>query len=168
MLELFKLLHERLAQMVFSILGGLLLAFEATTILFFVPCMITLVIDIISANSLAKRVKRKYPDRADGKFRSRYKHRVMLTMIIAFLGVILAHYIDSIYFNGGIGTQLFAMGMFMFYEIWSIFENWSSENNDKKAKVLQRFMVNKAERHFNIEIGDMMFNDENEEEHGSN
>lgn len=163
--EIIKFLSERLLQMIFSILGGLFIAFEATTILFFMPCMLTLIIDILSANSLAKRVKRKYPEKADGKFKSSYKHRVLMTIIIVFIAIILGHYIDTIYFNGGIWTQLFVMGVFMFYEIWSVLENWSSENDDNKiARALQRIMVNKAERHINVEISDIMFESKEESE----
>ena len=163
MYELTRTIADRLLQMVFSILGGLFLAFEATTLLFFVPCMLTLIIDIISAVALSRRVKRKYPNNAEGKFKSSYKTRVMITIILVFFGIILAHYIDSLYFNGGIWTQLFVMGVFGFYEIWSILENYSSENEDSKfAKALQRVMVNKAERHIDVPLEDIFF--ENKEE----
>lgn len=38
-------------------------------------------------------------------------------------------------------------GAFCFYELWSILENESSENGKSWAKVLQKIMVNKANRH---------------------
>ena len=37
-------------------------------------------------------------------------------------------------------------------QLWSILENASSENEKIWAKVLQKIMVNKAERHFDIKL----------------
>jgi hypothetical protein len=48
------------------------------------------------------------------------------------------------------------VGFFFVYQGWSILENWSSENDAKFARVIQRIVVNKAERHFDIEIKDIL------------
>jgi hypothetical protein len=43
-------------------------------------------------------------------------------------------------------------GAFIFVEIWSMLENESSLNDAKWAKVLQKIMVSKVERHFDIDL----------------
>jgi hypothetical protein len=46
--------------------------------------------------------------------------------------------------------------VFLFYELWSCLENWSSENDKPIAKAMQRIMVNKAERHLNVPLSDIL------------
>jgi hypothetical protein len=54
----------------------------------------------------------------------------------------------------------FAVAVFLFYEVWSCLENWSSENDQPIAKALQRVMVNKAERHLNVPLSDILMKDD--------
>jgi hypothetical protein len=42
-----------------------------------------------------------------------------------------------------------------FIQFWSILENESSCNDKKWAVVLQKIMVDKAERHFDIDLSDL-------------
>ena len=60
---------RKLLQYASSLSGGLVMAFE-TSIDFFVPCLIAVVLDVISAYFLGRRVHKKYPERSDGKFKS--------------------------------------------------------------------------------------------------
>jgi len=161
--QVFRIILDRFIQIVISILGGLWAAIEAST-LFFAPCFLAVIIDVISAVYLAKRVHQKHPERSEGKFKSEYKYRVLTTMIVVFVAIIIAHYVDTLVFDGGNQAQCWVLGFFLFYEGWSILENWSSENNNKLAKVMQRIMVNKAERHINVPISDIMFDEEKKEE----
>jgi len=84
---------QRLIQWLTSMIAGFLVAVE-TSIDFFVPCLIAVILDVISAYFLGRRVHKKFPDKSDGKFKSEYKLRIMTTMIVAWLFVILASYID--------------------------------------------------------------------------
>lgn len=135
------------------IFGGLLAVIEKA-MQFFIPCIIAVVLDIIAAYGLGRRVHKKYPDKADGKFKSEFKNRVLITLGILFLVIILSSYVDLLIFrNPDADIALrFSMGCFLFYEVWSILENVSSCNGKKWAKTLQKIMVNKAERHFNIDL----------------
>lgn len=157
-----KTVLNKLLQYITSIGGGLLLAFE-TSIPFFIPCFIAVIIDVYTAWSLGRRVHKKYPDRADGKFKSEYKFRILVTMIVALLAIIVANYVDIYVIKNSDIAVRFIVGVFLFYQIWSILENWSSESDSKIAKALQRIMVNKAERHFNVPLGDIMLNEEKQE-----
>ncbi len=165
--EIYKTIGERLLQYAVSMGGGLLLAIE-TSIPYFIPCFIAVILDIISAYCLHRRLHRKYPDRTEGKFRSSYKFKVMYTMLIILLLIIVAHYVDmAIIKNSDISVR-FVIGVFLFYECWSILENWSSENDNKLAKALQRIMVNKAERHLNIPLRDILLDDKANDTNNNN
>lgn len=160
--DILKAIYSKILQYSISIGGELLIAFE-TSLPFFIPCLIATVIDVLSAYFLARRVHAKYPEKADGKFKSGYKYRVMYTMIIALLAIILAHYVDvNVITNSNLAVRS-VVGFFLFYQAWSVVENWSSENNNKIAKALQRIMVNKAERHFNVPLSDIMLNEKTED-----
>lgn len=160
---IYKQIIAKMWQYLVSISGGLLLAFE-TSIPFFVPCLIATVIDIIAAYCLARRVHKKHPDQSDGKFKSSYKYRIMYTMIIALLAIILANYVDIHVIKESDLAVRWVVGFFLIYQAWSILENWSSENDNKIAKALQRIMVNKAERHLNVPLSDILLNDKEKED----
>lgn len=154
--ELKLRIAQKLVQYVSSIMGGLVLAVD-TSIDFFVPCLIAVVLDVVTAYYLGRRVHKKYPKASDGKFKSEYKRRIVGTMIIVWLCIILANYVDIAVRHSGDGLAVrFAVGVFLFYEIWSCLENWSSENDKPIAKALQRIMVNKAERHLNVKLSDIL------------
>ena len=149
-------LKSQLLQYVTSILGGLLLAFE-TSLDYFIPCLLTIVLDIFTAYMLCRRVHKKHPDKSDGKFKSEYKYRVMITMGVVFILMILAGYVDmKVRMSDDQLAVRAAMGAFLFYEGWSCLENWSSENDEPIAKALQRIMVSKAERHLNVPLDDIL------------
>ncbi len=163
LLKVLANIQDKLLQYITSILGGLLLAFE-TSINFFVPCFFAILLDIVSAWMLGRRVHKKYPEKADGKFKSEYKLRVMATMITVLIAIMIAHYVDvEIIKNTDIAVR-FVVGAFLFYQGWSILENWSSENDSKVAQALQRVMVNKAERHFNVDLSDIFFGEKQKKE----
>ena len=158
--EIKLMLERKLLQYVTSIAGGLLVAFE-TSLDYFIPCLIAICLDVLSAGMLSRRVHKRYPDKSDGKFKSEYKYRVMLTLGVVFMLLILAAYVDMVVRRSTDQLAVRAtMGAFLFYETWSCLENWSSENEAPLARALQRIMVNKAERHFNVQLGDILLKDE--------
>ena len=157
--ELKAKIGQKLLQNATSVFGGLLLAIE-TSMDYFIPCFFAIGLDICSAYMLSRRVHRLHPDKSDGKFKSEYKYRVMITLAVVFVVLILAAYVDM-----GVrraDDQLavrWTMGIFLFYEGWSCLENWSSENSNPFARALQRIMVNKAERHLNVPLGDILLHE---------
>jgi hypothetical protein len=151
----------KLVQLAVSALGGLLIAVEASVV-FIVPCFLVTALDVYSAWCLGRRLHRKHPQKCDGKFKSEYKHRILQTMIIAFVVIVLAKYVDMLVLEDNNLAVRWAVGFFLVYQAWSILENWSSENDAKWARVIQRIVVNKAERHFNIDIKDILIPDNKE------
>lgn len=146
-----------------SILLGFVATLE-TAISFFVPCLLAILLDVLSAYFLGRRLHAKFPDKYDGKFKSEYKFRIIYTMIIVFIAIILAAYVDTLLFHEGDTAVRFVMSVFLFYEAWSCLENWSTENQSPIAKALQRIMVSKAERHLNIPLSDILIEGQSDEQ----
>lgn len=67
---------------------------------------------------------------------------------------------DSLNFN----AMKLAAGLVIGWEIWSSLENESSCNGKKWAKLLQEIMVDKTERHFDIDLSKFKHVDDVEEE----
>lgn len=151
--NIFRTVTERLWQHVISILIGVLIAFESS-IPYFVPCMIVVLLDVYTANRLNKRIALKYPGTTDGKFKSIYGTRIFETMFMGLVLIILAHYVDKQIIQNGNLVVRYTVGIFIGYQSVSVLENWSSENDNKLALILQRVLVNKAERHLNIDLSD--------------
>ena len=165
--EVSKIIYSKAIQYTASIGGGLLVAFEAS-IPFFVPCFLSVIVDVWSAYCLGKRVHKKHPERSDGKFKSEYKYRMLYTMIVVLVGIVIASYVDVHVIKDGNTAVSFIIGMFLFYESWSVLENWSSENDNKLALLLQMVMINKAERHFNVDLSILKKEKEGKDEYQDN
>lgn len=157
-----KILSEKILQYTVSVAGGLVIAME-NALPFFIPCFLITAMDIVSAYFLAKRVHLKYPEQSDGKFKSEYKFKVMSTMLFVLVLIIVADYVDTQVIKDSDLAVRWVVGAFLIYQGWSILENWSSENNNKMALLLQQIMVNKMERHLNMSVSPILLNEENEE-----
>lgn len=134
-------------------LGGFLAVIEKS-MAFLIPALLIIFVDVITAYMLSRRAHKQYPTKAQGKFRSDYKGRILMTFCLFFCAIILGAYVDLLVLrttNSDIAVR-FVMGAFIFYEVWSILENLSSCNGKKWAKMLQRIMVDKTERHFDVEL----------------
>src|SRR3712207_6475406 len=138
----------KFAQLLISIITGLLVCIE-TAINFFVPCLCAIILDVITAYLLGRRMHKKCPEKADGLFKSEYKYRIIFTLIIVFIAIILGAYVDMLIVKNGDIAVRFVMAVFFFYELLSCLLNLLSEKNAPIAKGLQRIMVKKAERHLN-------------------
>lgn len=146
---------------IFTWCGGLLAIFEPT-IPFAVVCTLAVLGDCYTAWSLSRRVKAKHPGANDGKFKSHYAGRVFVTLIKIYALIMLTYLIDQ-YIVVGLSLALpnIVAGAVCFWQIWSMLENESSCNDAKWARIAQRVMVDKTERHFDIDLHELK-HDENE------
>lgn len=136
----------------FSIAGALV-AFLHPTFPFILVCTIAVLADVYTAWSLSRRVKKRYPGANDGKFKSCYAGKVFETLIKVYLLIILAYLIEAFIFEGlSIRLANIAAGAVCFWQVWSMLENESSCNNARWAKIAQQVMINKTERHFDIDL----------------
>jgi hypothetical protein len=139
-----------------AVLGGLLAALMNTSV-FALICFLAVLMDCWTAWRLSRRVRKNHPGVNDGKFKSRYAEKIISTFLKVYALILLMYLIDThmLCMFHGLYLANFTAAFFCFIQIWSMLENESSENGVWWAKILQRIMVNKAERHFDIELTDL-------------
>lgn len=136
--------------------SGAIYAYLHPTFPFILTCTLAIFLDCCTAYRLSKRVKQKYPHANDGKFKSDPGKRIFSTILKIYSLVILAYLIDKEIFPFmELHLANIVSGAFCFIQIWSILENESSENGSRWAKMAQKIMISKAERHFNINLDDL-------------
>ncbi len=153
--EFFRIVGDRVHQTLFAAWGAIC-AFLAPMFPFAIICILLILADCYTAWELSRRVKKKHPGQATGKFKSQEMGRVFVTMIKVFVAIILASMVENIIFEGAtIRLPNIVAGAVCFWQVWSILENESSCNDAKWAKILQKIMIDKTERHFDIDLSDL-------------
>lgn len=143
---------------------GALVAMLQPTVPFIIICTIAILFDCYTAWSLSRRVKKKYPGANDGKFKSRYAGRVFVTLIKVYALTILAYLVQTFILEGiPIKLANIVAAAVCFWQFWSMLENESSCNDAKWAKIAQRILVDKTERHFDIDLSELKENKEDGE-----
>ena len=132
---------------IFTALGATMAILEPT-LPYILICTLMILADCYTAWSLSKRARKVHPNRVskDGKkFKSHHFGAVLLTIMIQH------HITDGI----SIDLTKVAAGAICFWQFWSILENESSCNGAKWAIVLQKILVDKTSRHFDINLDDL-------------
>ena len=112
-----------------------------------------IVLDCLSAFDLSRRLRKKHPDRVTGKFRSEYALRMLKTFIQMYSVILLVFLVETyILPMHKLNLTNYTATICCAIQLWSILENASSGNGKTWAKALQKIMVDKAKRHFDIEI----------------
>ena len=151
----------------FSLLGAIF-AMLQPTLPYMLICTMVIFADCYTAWQLDKRVKAKYGKRApkeSGKFRSSNAARVIHTLIKVYVLIILAFFIN-LYITSGLGVDMtkVAAGAVIFWQFWSILENESSCNDASWARVAQKVLVDKTERHLGIDLSLLKKEDKDNED----
>ena len=135
---------------------GACVAMIRPTFPFILVCTLAVLADCYTAWSLSRRVKKRFPGANDGKFKSNYAGRVFITLIKVYSLTILVHLIDAMVFPEiALHLPQVVAGAVCFWQVWSMLENESSCNDAKWAKIAQRIMVDKTERHFDIDLHEL-------------
>lgn len=125
------------------------------TVPFAFVLLFAIMLDCISAFDLSRRLKRKYPEKVTGKFRSEYALKILRTFLEMYSVVTLVELVEIYVIPmHQYNITNYTAALFCGIQLWSILENISSENEKSWAKILQKIMVNKAERHFDIKLTD--------------
>ncbi len=139
----------------FSVIGGVIALLQPTFPFILVSTLMVLA-DVYTAWSLSRRVKHKFPDANDGKFKSIYFGKVIMTLIKIYVLIILSFLIETYIFEGlQIRLVNIAAGAVCFWQLWSMLENESSCSDEKWARVLQKVLVDKTERHFDVDLSEL-------------
>lgn len=136
----------------FIISGGVFVMLQDISMLVLV-CTIAVIFDCVSAIRLAKRVKKNGDGK--GKIESR-KGLVIIDKLSVIYSLIVFGYLIDTYIATMFNLYLpnIVAGIFCFWNFWSILENESSLKDARWAKIMQRILVDKAERHFDIDLKD--------------
>lgn len=143
-------------------LGWLIGEFHPTFPLIIVA-IIFIVYDAYTAYCLDKRVHKKYPDkvqRRKAKFTSFAFGKVITTTIPKRLSLILLAFLVEhwVFVHVTIPLSYIVTGVICFEQAWSILENESScrdEADSRFWKMLQRIMVDKTARHFEVDLNEL-------------
>ena len=140
------------------------------------PLMLVVIIFILydtwTAYQLNKRAKEKYPDKIVQekiKFTSTsFAKVVMSTIPKRLMLIILAYLVEHWIFIGmKIPLSYIVAGIICFEQAWSILENESSCRSEKDGmflKLLQRIMIDKTERYFDVNLDDLKNKKEQKDE----
>lgn len=150
----------------FTIAGAVVAIIKPTYPYLFI-CTVMIFADCYTAWSLAKRARKMYPNKvsADGKkFKSHHFGTVITTVLKSWALIFMAHLIHVYITDGVVDLTKVAAGAVCFWQLWSILENESSCNGAKWAKLLQKILVDKTSRHFDIDLSALDTNTDNNQE----
>lgn len=155
---MYELIRQALAvcgKYVVSVSGAICALLEPA-VPFILICTFAVICDCYTAWALSRRVKKKYPGVNDGKFKSNYAGRVFVTLLKVYALTALVFLIENFIFEGlPVKLANIVAGAVCFWQIWSMLENESSCNDAKWAKIAQRIMVDKTERHFDVDLHEL-------------
>ena len=145
-----------------GVLGWVIAEFKPTFPLIIVT-IIFIIYDAWTAYQLDKRVHQRYPTktkREKEKFTSFAFGKVIKETIPKRLWVIFLAYLVEhwVFIHVSIPLSYIVTGAICFEQAWSILENESScrsENESRFWKLLQKIMVDKTERHFDVNLDDL-------------
>lgn len=151
--------------------GWLIAEFEPTFPLITVA-IIFILFDAYTAWDLNKRVHAKYPTKSKrraAKFTSFAFGKVIRVTIPKRLCVILLAYLAEkyVFLHLDLPLSYILTGVICFEQAWSILENESSCRDERSSKfwrILQRVMIDKTERHFDVNLEELKHTDKVTEE----
>lgn len=154
-----------------AVAGYLIAEFEPTFPLITVA-IIFILFDAYTAWDLNKRVHAKYPTKSKrraAKFTSFAFGKVIRVTIPKRLCVILLAYLAEkyVFLHLDLPLSYILTGVICFEQAWSILENESSCRDERSSKfwrILQRVMIDKTERHFDVNLEELKHTDKVTEE----
>jgi hypothetical protein len=145
---------------------GAIIACLVQTIPFGLICIAAVVIDCLAAFRLSRRVKAKYPKKCTGKLKSDSAKRMFGTLFMIYSVILLLYTVDKYIFTFmDMYLANMAAGVFCMVQVISILENESSCNKSKWAKVLQKILIDKTIRHFDVDLSNLTNKEDEEANH---
>ena len=94
--------------------------------------------------------------------------KVIRTLLEVYALIVFAYLAEQIIFEE-LPVRLInvASGAVCFWQGWSVLENTSSCNDAKWARIAQKIMIDKTERHFDIDLSELKnISEENQKKEG--
>lgn len=143
----------------FAAMCGAIVGYFEPVFPFILLTTLFVLVDCWTAWRLSRRVRLSHPGVNDGKFKSKNAARVIHTLLVIYACTLLAYLTDMWLFperDLHLANMITAVACFT--QAISILENESSENSATWAKLLQKILVDKAERHFDVDLSDFKKN----------
>ena len=131
------------------------------------PLMIIVIIFILydtwTAYQLNKRASEQYPDKVkkeNAKFKSfSFAKVIQSTIPKRLILIILAYLVEHwVFVHMDVHLSYIVAGIICFEQAWSILENESSCRGEKEGmfwRLLQKIMIDKTERHFDVNLDEL-------------
>lgn len=140
-------------------------SFIEPTLNFFYGIVVVITLDCISAYNLNRRIKKRFPNYATGKLESKKALKVIYTIGKVYGVILIIWFIEkNIIKDLSFDVTKYVAALFCFIELISVLENESSCNNAWWARLLQKVLMDKTKRHFDIDIDIDQLKKEQEEE----
>ena len=151
-----NVIYDWLVKVFFAVAGVLLAWIEPLQEVMYVV-FASIVLDVITAYLLNRRVAGKYKGVSHGKIQSQRLKSLGRTIIAIFSVILLSYGIDKYCFvMFDLKLPFLVASAFCMIQLVSVLENISSCNDAKWAKLLQKILVDKTARHFDMTANDFI------------
>jgi hypothetical protein len=141
------------------------IAFIEPTFNFLYAIVAVITIDCFSAYNLNRRIRRKFPNYAKGKLESKKALKMIYTIGKVYGVILIIWFIEkNIIKDLSFDVTKYVAALFCFIQLISVLENESSCNDAWWARALQKFLMDKSKRHFDMDIDIDKLREEQEEE----
>lgn len=152
---------------------GILWCYIEPSLNYISVCFFALVLDCYTAWRCNRRIYSRYREaikrnpkcKMDGKLRSKKMAKMVQDFSVLIMAIFLAVIIDNdlLAHMGELHLANYLAVIYCSVQFVSILENESTCNGAAWAKVVQKIVADKTERHFNIKLKELMADVENEE-----
>lgn len=148
--------NSNMIKFVFSVIGAAYAYFKPSLWIILVG-LLFIIVDNITGWYANKRVKKKYPCKVKtAKFQSRKAEKTLRKIFFYIVFVLMSFIIETQLIKEFTNFKLTAMlaTIYCIVEAISILENYSTANDsdDKFVVILRKYLVDKSERYFNVDI----------------
>lgn len=152
---------------------GILWCYIEPSLNYISVCFFALVLDCYTAWRCNRRIYSRYREaikrnpkcKMDGKLRSKKMAKMVQDFSVLIMAIFLAVIIDNdlLAHMGELHLANYLAVIYCSVQFVSILENESTCNGAAWARVVQKIVADKTERHFNIKLKELMADVENEE-----
>lgn len=166
-------LYQFLSRILCAIIGVIWCYIEPT-LNYLLICFFAIAIDCYTAWQCNRRIYAKYREaikrnpncKTDGKLKSQKMKRIISDIIKIGLCLVLINHVETDILGhlGNLYLTNYVAAIFCIIQFVSILENESTCNGAPWARVLQKIVADKTERHFNIKLKELMEEDPTSQE----
>lgn len=148
-----------------AIMAGLLWCYIEPTLNYLLICFFAILVDCYTAWRCNRRIYTVYHEaikrnprcKADGKLKSKKMFKMIYDFTVVMLCVILAYHVDNdVLPHMDLYLANYVAAVFCVIQFVSILENESTCNGSAWARVMQKIVADKTERHYNIKLKELL------------